>query len=104
MVRRNVTHQNSRADNEVCAVRGVTATSSGGRQADPVPTQRARPERQCRARGGAWARTRRRAEIGSAVMDMLGDKALCGASRSFASAVPRFGELAHAEDLIEQAV
>ena len=44
------------------------------------------------------------AEIGSAVMDVLGDKALCGASRSFASAVPRLGELAHAADLIEQAV
>ena len=44
------------------------------------------------------------AEIGSAVMDMLGDKTLCGASRSFASGVSRFGELAHAADLIEQAV
>jgi hypothetical protein len=41
------------------------------------------------------------AEIG---MDMLGDKALCGASRSFASGVSRFGELADAADLIEQAV
>ena len=44
------------------------------------------------------------AEIRNAVMQMLGDKALCGASRSFAAAVPRFGELAHAADLIEQAV
>jgi hypothetical protein len=43
-------------------------------------------------------------EIGSAVMDMPGDKALCWASQSFASAVPRFGELAHAADLIVQAV
>jgi hypothetical protein len=37
-------------------------------------------------------------------MQMLGDKALCGASRSFASGVSRYGELAHAADLIEQAV
>ena len=44
------------------------------------------------------------AEIGSAVMDMLGDKALCCASRSFASRVSHFGELACAVDLIEQAV
>ena len=44
------------------------------------------------------------AEIGSAVMDMLGDKALCCASRAFASRVSRFGELARAVDLIEQAV
>jgi UDP:flavonoid glycosyltransferase YjiC (YdhE family) len=43
-------------------------------------------------------------EIGSAVMDMLGDKALHRASRSFASGVSRFGELAHAAELIEQAV
>jgi len=44
------------------------------------------------------------AEIGGAVMDMLGDKAFCAASRSFAAGVSRFGELAHAADLIEQAV
>jgi UDP:flavonoid glycosyltransferase YjiC (YdhE family) len=44
------------------------------------------------------------AEIGSAVMAMLGDKALQKASRSFASGVSRFGELAHAAELIEQAV
>ena len=44
------------------------------------------------------------AEIGAAVMDMLGDKALHRASRSFASGVSRFGELAHAAELIEQAV
>jgi UDP:flavonoid glycosyltransferase YjiC (YdhE family) len=44
------------------------------------------------------------AEIGSTVMDMLGDKALHRASRSFASGVSRFGELAHAAELIEQAV
>jgi UDP:flavonoid glycosyltransferase YjiC (YdhE family) len=43
------------------------------------------------------------AQIGSAVMDMLGDKALHRASRSFASGVSRFGELAHAAALIEQA-
>jgi UDP:flavonoid glycosyltransferase YjiC (YdhE family) len=44
------------------------------------------------------------AAIGSAVMDMLGDEALRAASRSFASGVSRFGELAHAADLVEQAV
>jgi len=44
------------------------------------------------------------AEIGAAVMDMLGDKALHRASRSFASGVSRFGELARAAELIEQAV
>jgi hypothetical protein len=44
------------------------------------------------------------AAIGSAVMDMLGDEALRVASRSFASGVSRFGELAHAADLVEQAV
>jgi len=44
------------------------------------------------------------AEIGSAVMDMLGDKPLHRASRSFASGVSRFGELTHAAELIEQAV
>jgi UDP:flavonoid glycosyltransferase YjiC (YdhE family) len=43
-------------------------------------------------------------EIGSAVMTMLGDKALQKASRSFASGVSRFGELAHAAELIEQEV
>jgi UDP:flavonoid glycosyltransferase YjiC (YdhE family) len=43
------------------------------------------------------------AQIGSAVMDMLGDKALHRASRSFASGVSRFGELAHAAALIERA-
>jgi hypothetical protein len=37
-------------------------------------------------------------------MDMLGDKALCGASRSFASRVSRFGALTRAAELIEQAV
>jgi hypothetical protein len=42
--------------------------------------------------------------IGSAVVDMLGDKALCEASRSFASGVSGFGELSHAVDLIQQAV
>jgi len=44
------------------------------------------------------------AAISSAVMDMLGDKALRAASRSFASGVSRFGELTHAADLIERAV
>jgi len=44
------------------------------------------------------------AQIASAIMDMLGDKALCAATRSFASGVSRFGHLAHAADLIEQAV
>jgi UDP:flavonoid glycosyltransferase YjiC (YdhE family) len=44
------------------------------------------------------------AAIGSAVTDMLGDNALRAANRSFASGVSRFGELARAADLIEQAV
>jgi UDP:flavonoid glycosyltransferase YjiC (YdhE family) len=44
------------------------------------------------------------AQIGSAITAMLGDEALCGASRSFASGVSRFGDLSRAADLIEQAV
>jgi UDP:flavonoid glycosyltransferase YjiC (YdhE family) len=44
------------------------------------------------------------AEIGRAITDMLGDKSLRGASRTFASAVTRFGCLSRAADLIEQAV
>lgn len=44
------------------------------------------------------------AEIGRMVMDMLGDKSLQKASRSFASGVSRFGELGRAAELIEQAV
>ena len=44
------------------------------------------------------------AEIGHAIVDMLGDKALREASRSFASGVSRFGDLTHAAELIEQAV
>jgi UDP:flavonoid glycosyltransferase YjiC (YdhE family) len=43
-------------------------------------------------------------EIGSAIMNMLGDKALCGSSRSFAAGVSRFGSLSCAANLIEQAV
>lgn len=42
------------------------------------------------------------AEIGHAIMDMLGDKTVYAASRAFAAGVSRFGELAHAADLIEQ--
>lgn len=44
------------------------------------------------------------AQIGGAIIGMLGDKALRQASRSFASGVSRFGELARAAELIEQAV
>jgi UDP:flavonoid glycosyltransferase YjiC (YdhE family) len=44
------------------------------------------------------------AEIGRTIMDMLGDHALCRASRSFAAGVSRFGDLPRAADLIEQAV
>jgi len=43
------------------------------------------------------------AEIAAAIMDMLGDGALRQASRSFAAGVSRFGELAQAADLVEQA-
>ena len=43
------------------------------------------------------------AEIGAAIMAMLGDDALRQASRSFASGVSRFGDLALAADLVEQA-
>ena len=44
------------------------------------------------------------AEIGGAVMDMLGDEALRATTRSFAAGVSRFGDLARAADLVEQAV
>ena len=54
--------------------------------------------------GRTLAPDARPAAISSAVMDMLGDEALRTASRSFASGVSRFGELAHAADLIEMAV
>jgi UDP:flavonoid glycosyltransferase YjiC (YdhE family) len=43
------------------------------------------------------------AEIGGAVMDMLADETLRVASRLFAAGVSRFGDLARAADLIEQA-
>jgi MGT family glycosyltransferase len=43
------------------------------------------------------------AEIGGAVMDMLADETLHAASRAFAAGVSRFGDLARAADLIEQA-
>lgn len=44
------------------------------------------------------------AEISRAIIAMLDDKALHEASWSFASGVSRFGELAHAAELIERAV
>jgi UDP:flavonoid glycosyltransferase YjiC (YdhE family) len=44
------------------------------------------------------------AAIGSAIMEALGDGALRTASRSFASGVSRFGELARAADMVEQTV
>jgi UDP:flavonoid glycosyltransferase YjiC (YdhE family) len=44
------------------------------------------------------------AEIGEAVMDMLRDQAARAACRAFASRVDRFGELAHAADLVEELV
>lgn len=43
------------------------------------------------------------AEIGAAIMDMLGDDVLRQASQSFASGLSRFGELTLAADLVEQA-
>lgn len=43
------------------------------------------------------------AEIGAAIMEMLGDKALRETSHSFASGVMRFGDLVRAADLVEQA-
>ncbi len=43
------------------------------------------------------------ADIGAAIMDMLGDEALRQASRSFAAGVSRFGDLTLAADLVEQA-
>lgn len=44
------------------------------------------------------------AEIGSVITDMLADDHLRGASRTFASGVSRFGDLARAADLVESAV
>jgi UDP:flavonoid glycosyltransferase YjiC (YdhE family) len=44
------------------------------------------------------------AAISGAIMDMLGDAAVRGASRSFAAGVSRFGDLTRAADLIEREV
>lgn len=54
--------------------------------------------------GRALAPSAEPAEIGNAITDMLGDEALRGASRTFASGVARFGDLARAADLIEELV
>lgn len=44
------------------------------------------------------------AEIRSAITGMLSDEALRRTSRTFASGVPRFGDLVRAADLIKQGV